>query len=173
MSETAKWYVIHTYSGYENKVAKNIESVVENQSLQELIEEVKIPVEKVLEVKDNKEREVERKIFPGYVLVKMIMTDDSWYVIRNIRGVTGFVGPGSKPIPLTEKEVAALGVESVHIEVNYAEGDTVRVVSGPLEGFTGIVKSIVPDANKVTVTVSMFGRDNDVELELGQVAVEN
>lgn len=173
MAETAKWYVIHTYSGYENKVAKNIETVVENQGLQELIEEVRVPTEKVLEVKDNKEREVERKVFPGYVLVKMILTDDSWYVIRNIRGVTGFVGPGSKPVPLSEKEVAALGVETVHVEVNYAAGDTVRVIAGPLEGFVGTVNAIDTDKNLVTITVSMFGRDNQVELELNQVVTAN
>lgn len=172
MPETAKWYVIHTYSGYENKVATNIETVVENQSLQELIEEVKVPTETVLEVKDNKEREVERKIFPGYVLVKMILTDDSWYVIRNIRGVTGFVGPGSKPVPLSEQEVAALGVETIHVEVNYAVGDTVKVVAGPLEGFSGVVDSIDTDKNLVTITVSMFGRDNQVELELNQVVID-
>lgn len=172
MPETAKWYVIHTYSGYENKVATNIETVVENQSLQELIEEVKVPTETVLEVKDNKEREVERKIFPGYVLVKMILTDDSWYVIRNIRGVTGFVGPGSKPVPLSEQEVAALGVETIHVEVNYAVGDTVKVVAGPLEGFSGVVDSIDTDMNLVTITVSMFGRDNQVELELNQVVID-
>lgn len=169
MAETAKWYVVHTYSGYENKVANNIETVVENQSLQGLIEEVSVPTETVLEVKDNKEREVERKVFPGYVLVKMILTDDSWYVIRNIRGVTGFVGPGSKPVPLTEKEVAALGVETVKVEVNYAVGDTVQVVAGPLEGFVGMVNSIDTDKNQVVITVSMFGRDNQVELELNQV----
>lgn len=171
MSETAKWYVIHTYSGYENKVAKSIETVVENQNLQELIEEIRVPTEKVVEVKDNKKREVERKIFPGYVIVKMILTDDSWYVIRNIRGVTGFVGPGSKPVPLTEKEVQALGVETVHVEVNYAAGDTVKVVSGPLEGFIGVVETVETDKNLVTVTVSMFGRDTIVELELNQVVI--
>lgn len=170
MAEAAKWYVVHTYSGYENKVAKSIETVVENQSLQDLIEEVSVPTEKVLEVKeDGKEREVERKVFPGYVLVKMILTDDSWYVVRNIRGVTGFVGPGSKPIPLSEQEVAALGVETVKVEVNYAVGDSVRVVSGPLEGFTGIVNSVDTEKNQVVITVSMFGRDNQVELELNQV----
>lgn len=171
MSETAKWYVIHTYSGYENKVANNIETAVENQNLRELIEEVCVPTEKVLELRDDgKEREVERKIFPGYVLVKMILTDDSWYVIRNIRGVTGFVGPGSKPVPLSEKEVAALGVEKVHVEVNYKEGDSVRVVSGPLEGFSGVVDAVDIERNIVTITVSMFGRDNQVELALNQVA---
>ncbi len=171
MAETAKWYVVHTYSGYENKVAANIETVVENQSLQELVEEVRVPTEKVMELKDNKEREVERKIFPGYVLVKMILTDDSWYVIRNIRGVTGFVGPGSKPVPLSEKEVAALGVETVHVEVSYGVGDQVTVVSGPLEGFTGTVNAVEPDKNLVTITVSMFGRDSQVELELNQVVL--
>jgi transcriptional antiterminator NusG len=171
VAETAKWYVVHTYSGYENKVAANIETVVENQSLQELIEEVRVPTEKVMELKDNKEREVERKIFPGYVLVKMILTDDSWYVIRNIRGVTGFVGPGSKPVPLSEKEVAALGVETVHVEVSYGVGDQVTVVSGPLEGFTGTVNAVEPDKNLVTITVSMFGRDSQVELELNQVVL--
>ena len=171
MSETAKWYVIHTYSGYENKVANNIETAVENQNLRELIEEVCVPTEKVLELRDDgKEREVERKIFPGYVLVKMILTDDSWYVIRNIRGVTGFVGPGSKPVPLSEKEVAALGVEKIHVEVNYKEGDSVRVVSGPLEGFSGVVDAVDIERNIVTITVSMFGRDNQVELALNQVA---
>ena len=171
MSETAKWYVVHTYSGYENKVANNIETAVENQNLRDLIEEVCVPTEKVLELRDDgKEREVERKIFPGYVLVKMILTDDSWYVIRNIRGVTGFVGPGSKPVPLSEKEVAALGVEKIHVEVNYKEGDSVRVVSGPLEGFSGVVDAVDIERNIVTITVSMFGRDNQVELALNQVA---
>ena len=171
MSETAKWYVIHTYSGYENKVANNIETAVENQNLRELIEEVCVPTEKVLELRDDgKEREVERKIFFFFVLVKMILTDDSWYVIRNIRGVTGFVGPGSKPVPLSEKEVAALGVEKVHVEVNYKEGDNVRVVSGPLEGFSGVVDAVDIERSIVTITVSMFGRDNQVELALNQVA---
>lgn len=173
MSETAKWYVIHTYSGYENKVAKSIETVVDNQNLHSLIEEIKVPTETVIEVKDNKQREVERKIFPGYVIVKMILTDDSWYVIRNIRGVTGFVGPGSKPVPLTEKEVQALGVETIHVEVNYAVGDNVRVTAGPLEGFYGVVQSIETDKNVVTVTVSMFGRDTVAMLELNQVVIQS
>lgn len=172
MSETAKWYVIHTYSGYENKVAKSIETVVENQNLHELIQDIKVPTETVIEIKDNKQREVERKIFPGYVMVKMLLTDDSWYVIRNIRGVTGFVGPGSKPVPLSEKEVKALGVETIHIEVSYAVGDNVRVVAGPLEGFFGIVQTIETDKNLVTATVSMFGRDTVVELELNQVVIQ-
>lgn len=169
MSETAKWYVIHTYSGYENKVAQNIEKVVENRGLQELIHHVTVPTEKVVEVKDNKTREVERKIFPGYVLVKMILTDDSWYVVRNIRGVTGFVGSSTKPVPLSEAEVKALGVETVQVEVNYAVGDSVNVVGGPLEGFGGVINEIDIENNCVKVTVSMFGRETPVELELNQV----
>ena len=169
MSETARWYVVHTYSGYENKVAQNIEKVVENHQLHDLIHEVRVPTETVVEVKDNKKREVERKIFPGYVLVKMILTDDSWYVVRNLRGVTGFVGPASKPIPLTEKEVEALGVETHQVNVDYAVGDNVKIVSGPLEGFIGLVDELDPDQNKVKLTVSMFGRETPVELELEQV----
>ncbi len=169
MSETARWYVVHTYSGYENKVAQNIEKVVENHQLHELIHEVKVPTETVVEIKDNKKREVERKIFPGYVLVKMILTDDSWYVVRNIRGVTGFVGPASKPIPLTEKEVEALGVETRQVTVDYAAGDSVKVVTGPLDGFIGIVDEVDTEKNKVKLTVSMFGRETPVELELEQV----
>lgn len=169
MSEAAKWYVIHTYSGYENKVAQNIEKVVENHNLQDFIYEVNVPTEKVVEVKDNKTREVERKIFPGYVLVKMILTDDSWYVVRNIRGVTGFVGSSTKPVPLSEAEVKSLGVETVQIQVNYQVGDNVTVIAGPLEGFGGIVNEIHPENNCVKVTVSMFGRETPVELELNQV----
>ena len=174
MPENARWYVIHTYSGYENKVANNIETAVENQNLGDLIEEVRVPTEKVLEMRDDgKEREVERKIFPGYVLVKMIMTDETWYLVRNTRGCTGFLGQdksgGSKPIPLTEEEIIAMGVEKREIEVNYAAGDSVRVIDGPLAGFIGVVSSVEPDKNKVDVTVSMFGRETPVELELDQV----
>lgn len=169
MSETAKWYVIHTYSGYENKVAQNIEKVVENRSLQDLIHEVKVPTEKVVELKDNKSREIERKIFPGYVLVKMFLTDDSWYVVRNIRGVTGFVGSSTKPVPLSETEVKKLGVETVQVEVDYAVGDSVDVIAGPLEGFSGVINEIDVDNNLVKVTVSMFGRETPVDLELAQV----
>lgn len=169
MAESAKWYVIHTYSGYENKVSQNIEKVVENRGFQELIQEVRVPTEKVMEVKDDKTREVERKIFPGYVLVKMILTDDSWYVVRNIRGVTGFVGTSTKPVPLSEKEVKNLGVEIVQVEVDYKVGDSITVVAGPLAGFGGIVTDIDTDANCVKVTVSMFGRETPVELELNQV----
>ena len=169
MSEAAKWYVIHTYSGYENKVATNIEKVVENRRLDDLILEVRVPTEKVTEIKDNKKHEVERKIFPGYVLVKMVMTDDSWYVVRNTRGVTGFVGPGSKPVPLTNDEVLALGVEKrEQVEVSYKVGDSVKIIDGPLEGFIGTVEELDTEKNKVKVVVSMFGRETPVELELSQ-----
>ena len=169
MSDAAKWYVVHTYSGYENKVASSIEKAVENRKLHDLIQAVNIPTEKVVEVKDGKSREVERKLFPGYVLVKMVMTDDTWHLVRNVRGVTGFVGSANKPIPLTEEEVLAMGVEKREIEVNYAAGDSVRVIDGALAGFIGVVSSVEPDKNKVNVTVSMFGRETPVELELDQV----
>lgn len=174
MAETAKWYVVHTYSGYENKVAGNIEKVVENRKLHDLIEEVRVPTETVTEIKDNKKREVERKIFPGYVLVKMVMTDDSWYVVRNTRGVTGFVGPGSKPVPLTEQEVLALGVEKqAEIEASYAVGDAVKIIDGPLEGFIGTVEFLDTAKDQVRVIVSMFGRETPVELQVAQaVAVQ-
>ena len=168
MSDLARWYVVHTYSGYENKVATNLEKIVENRKLHDWIHEIRVPTETVVEIKDNKKREVERKIFPGYVLVKMVMTDDSWYVVRNTRGCTGVVGPNGKPIPLTEEEVAALGVEKREIEVNYAVGDTVRIIDGPLENFTGIVDELDREKNKVRVTISMFGRETPVELELDQ-----
>ncbi len=168
MAEAAKWYVVHTYSGYENKVATNLEKIVENRKLQDLIQEIRVPTETVIEVKDNKRKEVERKIFPGYVLVKMVMTDDSWYVVRNTRGCTGFVGPASKPIPLTDEEVAKLGVETRQVEVRYQVGDTVKITDGPLEGFMGIVEEIDVPKYKVRVVVSMFGRETPVELELDQ-----
>lgn len=168
MAENAKWYVVHTYSGYENKVATNIEKVVENRRLHDLILEVKVPTETVVEMKDNKKREVERKIFPGYVLVKMVMDDESWYVVRNTRGVTGFVGPASKPVPLTEEEIASLGVETKQVEISYQVGDSVKIVDGPLEGFIGTVEAVEIPKNRVRVVVSMFGRETPVELELDQ-----
>ena len=169
MAEEAKWYVVHTYSGYENKVASSITSAVENMKLHDLITAVNIPVETVTEVKDGKAREVERKLFPGYVLVKMVMTDESWYVVRNTRGVTGFVGPGSKPVPLTEEEVAKLGVEHKEFEVNFAVGDSVKVCDGYLEGFIGVVDEIDSQNGVVRVTVSMMGKDVPVELEIEQI----
>ena len=139
MSEEAKWYVVHTYSGYENKVKEDLEKTVENRSLQDLILEVKYPTEEVVEMKDSKRKVVQRKLFPGYVMVKMIMNDNTWYVVRNTRGVTGFVGPGSKPIPLSDEEVTAMGVEHIPIELDIVVGESVRVVSGPLENFIGTV----------------------------------
>ena len=169
MQENAKLYVVHTYSGYENKVASNLEKTVENRNLHDLIQEIRVPTEMVTEVKDNKRREVERKIFPGYVLVKMILTDESWYVVRNIRGCTGFVGPSSKPIPLTDEEVARLGVEKREVEVSYQAGDHVSITDGSLEGFIGLVDQVEPEKNRVRVIVHMFGRETPVELELDQV----
>ena len=170
MSQAAKWYVIHTYSGYENKVVQNIEKVVENRKLHDLIQEISIPVERVTEIVDGKQKEVERKIFPGYVLVKMVYTDDSWAVVRNTRGVTGFVGPGSVPTPLSEREVAAMGVESKApvVEVDYSVGDRIRVTGTNLDGFTGIVRSIDLEAGQVEVLVNMFGRDTPTTIALHQ-----
>ena len=169
MAEEAKWYVVHTYSGYENKVASNLEKTVENRQLQDLIQEIRVPTEKVPEITESgKRKEVERKIFPGYVIVKMVMTDESWYAVRNIRGCTGFVGPSSKPIPLTEDEVARLGIEQRDIQVSYKVGDSVNIVDGPLEGFVGTVEEMDVEKNRIRVTVSMFGRETPVELELDQ-----
>lgn len=169
MAEQAKWYVVHTYSGYENKVAGNIEKAAENRNMQDLITEVRVPVETVVEVSDEKTREVERKVYPCYVLVKMVMTDETWYIVRNTRGVTGFVGPGSKPIPLTDEEVARLGVEIINVEVAYQVGDSVRIIEGPLKDFIGIVDEIDLANDQVKMTVSMFGREAPVELTLRQV----
>ena len=167
--EQALWYVVHTYSGYEKKVAQNLTTIVENRRLQELIHEVRVPTEIVEDIKDGKKREVERKLFPGYVLVKMVMTDESWYIVRNTRGVTGFVGPSSKPVPLTEAEVESLGVDESAASVDYKVGDSVEVLTGPLEGFVGLVEEIDRESGKVQVKVSMFGRETPAELELDQV----
>lgn len=167
----ARWYVAHTYSGYENKVKANIEKIVENRSLQHLIHEIKIPVEIIVEKDgtDNegnpKVKEIENKIFPSYVLIKMVMTDESWHVIRNIRGVTGFVGPGSKPVPLSDEEVAHIGIEIRVIQLGYIVGDSVKITAGPLSGYVGTVQEITEDKKKIKVLVSMFGRDTPVELE--------
>ena len=169
MSEEARWYVVHTYSGYENKVASNLEKTVENRNMQDLITDILVPTEKVTEIKDNKTREVERKIYPSYVFVKMVLNNDSWYVVRNIRGCTGFVGPESKPIPLSDEEVAALGVEKKNVEVSYTVGDTVRIVEGWLDGFIGTVQELDTQRNRVSVTVNMFGRETRADLELSQV----
>ena len=169
MAENGKWYVLHTYSGYENKVKTSIETVVGLRNLQDLISEVRIPMEKTVEERDGKQVEVEHKLFPGYVLINMIVNDDTWILVRNIRGVTGFVGPEGKPVPLTEEEISSLGLMKHLEQVDYAVGEQVKIVSGPLEGFTGVVESIDIPSNKVNLTISMFGRETPAELELDQV----
>ena len=171
MAEEAKWYVVHTYSGYENAVSAAIMKAAENRRMTDLIREVNIPMETVTEYTDAGEKTVERKVFPGYVLVKMILTDESWHLIRNVRGATGFVGSDGKAVPLTEQEIYDLGVERREIVVGYQLGDTVRVNDGPLAGFNGIVDELEPDKNRVRVVVSMFGRETPVDLELDQVEV--
>ena len=169
MADELKWYVAHTYSGYENTVAVSIQQAVENRNMHDLIAEVSIPLETVTEITDNGPKTVERKVFPGYVLVKMIMTDETWYLVRNIRGVTGFVGSGNKAIPLTEEEIAALGVEKREVVVGYAVGDSVKITDGALASFIGTVEELDTERGKVRVVVSMFGRETPVELELDQV----
>lgn len=170
MSDAAKWYVVHTYSGYENKVASSIKQAVENRKLHDLICDVTIPVEKVTEVVNGKTREIERKLFPGYVLVKMILTDESWYLVRNTRGCTGFVGPNSnKPLPLPDEEVAKMGVEKREIQIDYVVGDSVRVIATAFFGSIGVVSKLEPEKNKVTVVLPMMGREAPVEFELNQV----
>ena len=172
MADNAKWYVLHTYSGYENAVKAAIEKSVANRGLEDMVQKMEIPMETVTEVTEaGVMKEVERKGFPGYVLIKMVLTDDTWHLVRNIRGVTGFVGEANKAIPLTEEEVAALGVEKHEIVVLYHVGDTVKITEGPLASFTGVVEEIEPEKNKVRVVVSMFGRETPVELELDQVEV--
>ena len=174
MSETAKWYVVHTYSGYENKVAQNIEKVVENHKLHDLIEEIKVPTETVVEVKDDgSKKEVERKIFPGYVLVKMILTDDSWYVVRNIRGVTGFVGSGNKPLPLSETDFASIFDAAPQVSMDIRVGDNVRILSGLFENFSGKVTAIDEETQKISVTVPMLKRETAVELNYDEVIRED
>ena len=163
MADNAKWYVLHTYSGYENAVKAAIEKSVANRGLEDMVQKMEIPMETVTEVTEaGVMKEVERKVFPGYVLIKMVLTDDTWHLVRNIRGVTGFVGEANKAIPLTEEEVAALGVEKHEIVVLYHVGDTVKITEGPLASFTGVVEEIEPEKNKVRVVVSMFGRETPV-----------
>ena len=169
MAEELKWYVAHTYSGYENTVAMSIEQAVENRNMHDLIAEVSIPLETVTEIGENGPKTVERKVFPGYVLVKMIMTDETWHLVRNIRGVTGFVGAANKAIPLTDEEIAALGVEKREVVVGYAVGDSVKITDGALASFIGTVEELDTDKGKVRVVVSMFGRETPVELDLDQV----
>lgn len=172
MSEKSKWYAIHTYSGYEKTVADSIEKVVENQKLQELISEVKIPTETVTEIRNGKTVEIERKLFPSYVLVKMVLTDESWYIVRNTRGCTGFVGPGSKPVALTDKEVAALGVETVKtiVETKIKVGDLVTITGGPVDGMRGTVKEINLENQTAEIAVSMFGRETPATIALTQIS---
>ena len=169
MADELKWYVAHTYSGYENTVAVSIEQAVENRNMHDLITEVSIPLETVTEITENGPKTVERKVFPGYVLVKMVMTDETWHLVRNVRGVTGFVGSGNKAIPLTETEISSLGVEKREVLVSYEVGSSVRITDGALESFLGTVEEIDTERQKVRVVVSMFGRETPVELDLDQI----
>lgn len=172
LNSQLRWYVIHTYSGYENKVKTNIEKLVENSGLEDYIKEVSVPMEEAVEIKNGVKKTVQRKKFPGYVLLKMIMNDDTWYVVRNTRGVTGFVGPASKPVPLSDKEVEALGIDTVNtvVEINIKKGDKVKISAGPMEGFVGEVKDINTDDMTVDVSVSMFGRETLATIEISKVS---
>lgn len=170
MSEAARWYVVHTYSGYENKVAKDIEKTVENRKLHELIQEVRVPTEMVTEITDGKTKEVERKTYPGYVLIKMVVNDDTWYLVRNTRGCTGFVGPASEPTPLSEAEVKQLfGVDVSSVEVNFKVGDRVQISGTAMDGFIGVVQNINLENRSVDLLVSMFGRETPTTLPISQV----
>ena len=174
MSESASWYVVHTYSGYENAVAESIMKAAENRHVQDLIQAVNIPMETVKEIGENNEvKMVERKVFPGYVLVKMVLTDESWHIVRNIRGATGFVGSGNKAIPLTEDEIVALGMEKKEVYVAFHVGDHVKVTDGPLEGFYGIVDEVDIERERIRVIVSMFGRETPVDLDFAQVVMDD
>ncbi len=168
-TEIAKWYVVHTYSGYENKVKDTLEKAVENREMQDLVQEVIVPLEEQIEIKDDKRKTTLKKVFPGYVLIKMILTEESWHIVRNVRGVTGFVGAGGKPVPLTDEEIRNMGFEEMPIKIDYDINESVKVVNGPLEGFIGVVQEINKEKGKVKVLVSMFGRETPVELEFSQV----
>ncbi|MCI8455124.1 MAG: transcription termination/antitermination factor NusG [Lachnospiraceae bacterium] len=168
MSE-AQWYVVHTYSGYENKVKVDIEKTIENRGLQEQILEVSVPLEAVIELKNGVQKQVERKMFPGYVLIHMIMNDDTWYVVRNTRGVTGFVGPGSKPVPLTEEEMRNLGFKTAGVVVDFAVGDTVVVMSGAWKDTVGVIKNVNESKQSIIINVEMFGRETPVELSFAEI----
>ena len=168
MAET-NWYVVHTYSGYENKVKANIEKTIENRNLQEEILEVRVPMQDVMELKNGVRKTVQKKMFPGYVLINMIMNDDTWYVVRNTRGVTGFVGPGSKPVPLTEAEMKPLGIKVDNITIDFGEGDTIVVVAGAWKNTVGVVQRIDFNKQAVTINVDMFGRDTPVEISFAEV----
>lgn len=169
MAEKARWYVVHTYSGYENKVKANLEKTIDNRGLHDLILDVQVPLEDVIETKNDKTRVVQRKKFPGYVLVKMIMTDDSWYVVRNTRGVTGFVGPGSKPVPLSDEEVEAMGIVEPIQLIDVEVGENVRITSGALESCIAQIQEINYEKRKIKALVNMFGRETPVELEFNQI----
>lgn len=172
MSDTnseARWYVAHTYSGYENKVKMDLEKTIENRGLQNLILEVSVPMQPVIEVKNGVEKKTDKKMFPGYVLVNMVMNDETWYVVRNTRGVTGFVGPGSKPVPLSEEEIQALGYRESEVLVDFAVGDTVTVTSGAWKDTVCVISDINDQKKTVTISVEMFGRETPVELSYGEV----
>ena len=169
MSETAKWYVVHTYSGYENKVKANIEKIVENRNMEDLIVEIVVLTEDRIEVKDGQRKVKTRKKFPGYVVIKMNMNDESWYLVRNTQGVTGFVGSGTKPIPLSDEEVNKMGIEKVFIDIDLEIGESVKVISGPFESFMGAIEEIHPERQTIKVLISMFGRETPVELEFSQI----
>ncbi len=169
MSEEPRWYVVHTYSGYENKVKANIEKIIENRSMQEQIHQVIVPLQNSVEMKNGQKVVIPRKVFPGYVLLKMFMNDDTWYVVRNTRGVTGFVGPGSKPVPLSDAEVINMGIDLQRETIDLAAGETVKVASGPFEDSIGIIKEVNAHKKTVVVKLSIFGRETPVELDFHQV----
>ena len=168
-----RWYVVHTYSGYENKVKTDLEKTIKNRELEDFFFNIVVPMEEQVEIKEGKRKTNLRKVFPGYVLIKMIVTEESWYIVRNTRGVTGFVGSGTDPIPLTDEEIRNMGFDEVPVNVDYDVNDTVQVVNGPLEGFIGTVQEINKEKQKVKVLVSMFGRETPVELEFSQVQKVN
>lgn len=168
-SKLAKWYVVHTYSGHENKVKVNIEKLVENRGMQDLVLSIVVPTEDRVEIKNGQRKVKTRKMFPGYVIVKMVVTNESWYLVRNTQGVTGFVGHGSEPIPLSDEEVRRMGIEKVYIDLDIEAGDNVKVINGPFESFMGVVEEVNMDKQILKVKISMFGRDTPVELEFGQV----
>ncbi len=165
----AKWYVVHTYSGYENKVKANIDKTIENRHLEEQILEVRVPMQEVVELKNGVQKASQKKMFPGYVLIHMIMNDDTWYVVRNTRGVTGFVGPGSKPVPLTDAEMVPLGIRQENIVVDFEEGDTVRVIAGAWADTIGVIQSLNVQKQSLTINVELFGRETPVEISFAEV----
>ena len=168
MADT-NWYVVHTYSGYENKVKANIDKTIENRHLEDQILEVRVPMQDVVEVKNGAKKQVSKKMFPGYVLINMVMNDDTWYVVRNTRGVTGFVGPGSKPVPLTEEEMRPLGIQAADVVVDFEEGDTVAVIAGVWKDTVGVIQSMNYGKQIVTINVDLFGRETPVEISFTEI----